>query len=129
MHMRKLSRELWRWLPPIAMMALIFALSAMPASNEEHGLLYLLSRKAAHFVEYALLLALWWRALASKVTDPWALALALGITVLYAVTDEFHQTFVNGRAGRPLDVAIDTAGALAAAALIARTRPRRRARA
>lgn len=129
MHMRKLSGELLRWLPPIAMMALIFALSAMPAGDEDHGLLYLLSRKTAHFAEYALLLALWWRALATGLSDSRALMVALGITVLYAVTDEFHQTFVNGRAGRPLDVAIDTAGALAAAALIARTRLRSRARA
>ena len=126
MHMRKLSREVWVWGPPVALMALIFALSAMPAGNEDHGFLYVLSRKAAHFVEYALLLALWWRALATKLSDRRALAVALAITVLYSVTDELHQTFVNGRAGRPLDVVIDTAGALAAVALIARARLRRK---
>lgn len=126
MHMRRLSRELWVWAPPVALMALIFALSAMPASNEDHGFLYVLSRKAAHFTEYALLLALWWRALASKLSERRALAVALAITVLYAATDELHQTFVNGRAGRPLDVMIDTAGALTAVALIARARLRRK---
>jgi VanZ family protein len=30
--------------------------------------------------------------------------------VLYAVSDEVHQSFVAGRAGRPLDVAIDAVG-------------------
>ena len=128
MHMRKLSRDVWIWAPPVALMALIFALSAMPADNADHGFLYILSRKAAHFTEYALLLALWWRAFASKVSERRALALALGITILYAISDELHQTFVNGRAGRPLDVGIDTAGALAAASLIGRARLRRRVR-
>lgn len=122
MHMRKLSHELWVWVPPIALMALIFGLSAMPASDEDHGFLYILSRKAAHFIEYALLLGLWWRALASKLTGRRALVVALAITILYAGSDELHQTFVNGRAGRPLDVGIDAAGALTAAALIVRAR-------
>jgi VanZ family protein len=30
----------------------------------------------------------------------------------FAITDEYHQTFVSGRTGRPLDVIIDSAGAL-----------------
>ena len=127
--MRKLSRDLWIWAPPVVLMALIFALSAMPADNEDHGFLYVLSRKAAHFVEYAVLLALWWRALATKLSERRALAVAFAITIFYAGTDELHQTFVNGRAGRPLDVGIDTAGALTAAALIARARLRKRVRA
>ena len=125
MHMRNISRELWLWAPPVALMALIFALSAMPTGADDPGLLYILVRKAAHFTEYALLLALWWRALASMVSGRRALAGALAITILYAVTDELHQTFVNGRSGRLLDVGIDTAGALTAAALIARARLRR----
>jgi VanZ family protein len=29
----------------------------------------------------------------------------------YAVTDEFHQTFVEGRHGTPVDWLIDSAGA------------------
>ena len=32
--------------------------------------------------------------------------------VAYAVTDEIHQTFVTGRAGRVSDVAIDAVGVL-----------------
>jgi VanZ family protein len=35
------------------------------------------------------------------------------IAVLYAVTDEVHQTFVDGRLGTPRDVAIDLVGVLA----------------
>jgi VanZ family protein len=37
----------------------------------------------------------------------------VALAVLYAVTDEVHQTFVEGRAGAPLDVGIDALGALA----------------
>lgn len=39
--------------------------------------------------------------------------LAWGLTVCYAATDEIHQLFVPGRAGRVTDVCIDGAGALA----------------
>ena len=60
-------------------------------------------RKIAHAAEYAVLGALLLRALGRP-----GLAFALG--VLYAVSDELHQTFVPGRAGSPLDVAIDAAG-------------------
>jgi len=124
--MRNLSRDAQIWLPPIAMMALIFALSAMPSGNEHHGVLYLIIRKLAHVTEYALLLALWWRALATKWSNRRALASALAIVILYAITDEWHQTFVNGRSGRPLDVGIDLVGALGATVLIARRQSRRR---
>lgn len=121
MHMRELLRV---WLPPVAMMAIIFAFSSLPASDEPHGFLYVASRKLAHVSEYALLLALWWRALRTRTSDARALALALGIAFVYAVTDELHQTLVSGRAGRALDVGIDMVGALGAAALIVRLRPR-----
>ena len=36
--------------------------------------------------------------------------IALVICFLYACTDEYHQTFVNGRTGQFSDVLIDTAG-------------------
>jgi VanZ family protein len=32
-------------------------------------------------------------------------------TVLYAASDELHQTYIPGRDGNPIDVAIDTLGA------------------
>jgi VanZ family protein len=129
MPMTKPARQVTLWAPPILMMVLIFVLSSMPADPEDHGTLYVLSRKLAHFGEYALLAALWWRALVTRLPHRRALTLAVLISVAYAVTDEFHQTFESGRSGRPLDVVIDTAGALAAAMLIARTRRRRKARA
>ena len=44
----------------------------------------------------------------------------------YAVTDEFHQTFVEGRHGSVLDWLIDSAGAALVALRVA-TRERTRA--
>ena len=106
------------WGPPLVLMALIFALSAMPTDDVDRGWLVVALRKLAHFTEYALLLLLWWRALRSRLASRTALGLALVITIAYSATDELHQTQVDGRFGTPRDVAIDTAGALLAAGLV-----------
>lgn len=108
------------WLAPIALMAVIFGLSAISSDDADHGVVYLILRKAAHFGEYALLTALWWRALRTRTTESTALVAAFAIAVGYAITDEIHQTFVEGRIGSALDVLIDSAGAAAAATLAAR---------
>jgi len=120
MRMRHRGSAAALWLPPIALMALIFALSAMPTDDVDRGLAHLLLRKAAHFTEYALLAALWWRALRSRVTESTAMLAALAIAVGYAITDEIHQTFVDGRIGSPVDVLIDSAGAATGIALATR---------
>ena len=41
-----------------------------------------------------------------------ALYLSFIIRIIFTVNNEFHQTFVAGRTGQPLDVLIDSAGAL-----------------
>jgi VanZ family protein len=46
----------------------------------------------------------------------------MAIAITYACTDEFHQHFVSGRHGTPVDVGIDAIGAATAAILIARRR-------
>lgn len=38
--------------------------------------------------------------------------LALGLCILYAASDEFHQSFVPGRGPRVMDIGIDTLGSL-----------------
>jgi VanZ like family len=92
-----------RWLPVLAWAAVIFAFSSVPDLGTGLGGWDLVLRKIAHAGEYAVLGAL----LARATGRPW-LAAALG--VLYAVSDEVHQAFVPGRAGSPLDVAIDGVG-------------------
>jgi VanZ family protein len=45
---------------------------------------------------------------------------------LYAASDELHQTFVEGRAGSPVDVAIDAVGVACGIAAWQLVRSRRR---
>ena len=94
-----------RWLPVILWMGVIFAFSSIPSLGTGLGTWDYVLRKGAHMTEYAVLACLLVRALGSY---GWAFALA----VAYAATDEFHQTFVRGRHGTPVDVAIDGVGAL-----------------
>jgi hypothetical protein len=106
----------WRWGPVVAWAALIFALSSIPDLGTGLGLWDLALRKLAHAAEFAILAALLVRA----VRDRWW-AIALGIA--YALSDEIHQSFVPGREGAPLDLAIDSVGVIAGAILAARRWP------
>ncbi len=108
------------WGPPVALMAVIFFLSAQPNLSTDLGVVDTILRKLAHMAEYGLLLFLWWRPLRQVVSDRLALAAAFVIGVLYAASDEWHQSFVEGRHGTPVDVGIDAIGMAVAALLIAK---------
>ena len=137
--MRGRRRSLVTGLLLLAVMALIFAFSEQPAeaSSRTSGwvtalLLRLLApsfaawnplrqqsflerlgplvRKLAHFTEFMLL----GMAAALHLAPRRMFGLrAWGLAALYAVTDEVHQHFVEGRAPAGTDVLIDSAGALA----------------
>ena len=119
----QLADLIGRFAPPIALMGVIWALSAQPDLGTDLGTIDLIGRKLVHMFEYGLLWLLWHRALGWR--HAWA---AAAIAIGYAATDELHQTFVDGRQGTPRDVAIDALGVAAAAFLHARLRRRRRAR-
>lgn len=73
----------------------------------------------AHFTEYAVLAALLWLALRSTpALVQHATLAAFVVAVLYAVSDEFHQSFVPGRYPDVRDVLVDAAGALVAVLLL-----------
>ncbi len=113
----------WRiepWLSALALMGVIFFLSAQPDLDSGLGVIDLIGRKVLHALEYGLLCFLWWRALRSSAGPARAAALSFIVSVAYAVSDEYHQTVVEGREGTPIDVAIDAAGAGAVALLIRR---------
>ena len=95
-------------------MAVIFWLSAQSDPGPDVGTA---GRIAAHFGEYALLAALWSWALAPGL-GPRALPAAAAISLLYAISDEYHQGFVAGRDSDPLDVLIDTTGIATALFLV-----------
>ncbi len=106
-----MPRKYLAWLPAIAWMAFIFALSANPHPPVPHAgneLLDLILRKLGHFSEYAVLALLFYHPLQSR---PRAAVIALLLCALFAATDEWHQTFVPGRDGNIRDVLIDSSGA------------------
>lgn len=73
-------------------------------------------RKLAHVGEYAVLALLLVRALRLHGLSPKRVVLAAAcVSVLYAVSDEVHQTFVPGRNGVWRDVGIDAVGIAGAA--------------
>jgi VanZ family protein len=98
-------------------MLLIFSLSSRPALQAsavnwlDFGI-----KKTAHFTEYFILAWLMFRSLRQSIKFGLTalLTLTLTLTVLYAASDEYHQTFIVGREGRPRDVLIDSVGALTA---------------
>jgi VanZ family protein len=122
--MPSLLRAALPFAAPLALMALIYAFSAMPSDGTDHGPLVLVLRKLTHFGEYFALTLLWWWALSTRIGGRRALLPALAIAIGYAITDELHQTFVDGRVGTWRDVLIDSAGALTAAWLVDRARRR-----
>ena len=120
-HAGQLVRLVSRFGPPLALMGVIFALSAQPDLGTGLGTIDLVGRKLVHMTEYGLLWLLWLRAFGWQ--RPWA---AAAIAIGYAATDELHQTFVEGRHGTPIDVLIDSTGVLVAA-LVFHYRTRRTA--
>lgn len=112
-----------RALAPLALMALIFYLSGQESVGPE---LPAFTRVIAHFSEYALLAALWAWAL-----GPWlgrrAIPAAAAIAMLYAISDEFHQSFIEGRDSDPVDVLVDWCGIVVALWVVSRLGARRAA--
>lgn len=130
-----MKRFVSKWVPVIAWMLLIFAGSS-DALSAEHtsrflipflrwldpqisfqtlAAIHLALRKLGHLTEYAILAALLWRALRDSLrsTTTFAVTLmALGIAALFAMSDEFHQSFVPTRTPSENDVVIDICGAI-----------------
>ncbi|HEU5064956.1 MAG TPA: VanZ family protein [Gaiellaceae bacterium] len=97
------SRALSVWLPVVVWAAVIFTFSSIPSLSTGLGTWDTILRKAAHMAEYALLGALLLRAVGRELP-------ALLVGVAYAVTDEIHQHFVEGRHASAIDVALDAVG-------------------
>jgi VanZ family protein len=72
-------------------------------------------RKLGHFTEYFVLGGLLWRALRyhdAAASRSRRLALSIAITLLYAISDEWHQSFIPSRTASVVDVLIDTLGGI-----------------
>jgi len=84
-------------------------------SEERLALAHFLIRKAAHFTEYAILAFLAARAFSTSSKEMlrrrWFF-ISLAIVVLYALTDEYHKSFVPSRTSSIYDRLIDVSGGL-----------------
>lgn len=106
--LRFLNSPFGRWLAMLTWMSLIFIVSGRQVGQiPGFGLYDLLIKKLSHVTAYAILMIL-----ALRAVRDWRLALA--ITIAYAISDEYHQTFVPTRSGTAVDVLVDTIGALLA---------------
>lgn len=108
----KVQTILPRWLPAIFMMAFIFYFSSRPGESlpDFHDLDYFV-KKAGHVIGYSLLAISFWYALEEI---PRRFLVAWVLAVVFAASDEFHQSFVPGRGATIIDVLIfDGPGALA----------------
>lgn len=132
--------RVFHYFPPVFWMAAIFLFSTSMFGNESTASVFeaavrffypdvssgsleaahFIVRKSAHFAEYAVLAALWYGVIARHDGCPPARAAmyAVTISILYAATDEYHQSFVHNRGPKLTDVIIDSAGAATAAAMM-----------
>jgi VanZ family protein len=146
---RKGFEFLRTWLPSMVIMAAIFRLSSQSSFGGPGWisrlageliasqatlraitpLLALLDRYGswlAHFGFYAVLaLTLLYAVRRQWPALPHATYMAFGLTVLYGLSDEFHQHFVPGRSADWRDIATDAAGAAVALLTLGRLRRRR----
>jgi VanZ family protein len=111
--LRRTAAWLWRWGPPLLVMASIFYVSHQPdLPHAPDPWLDVLLKKLGHATEFAVLFLLLWRAWRRERPAGQALSWAMATTAAYAISDEWHQSFVPGRKANWYDVLIDVSGAL-----------------
>jgi VanZ family protein len=106
-----------RWIPAIFMMMAIYIASATPSAKiPNYGFWDTLVKKSGHMTGFGLLAGAYWFGLGFDLKKGW---LAWLLAVVYAVTDEFHQSFTPGRQPSLVDVLLfDGGGASLALAVI-----------
>lgn len=108
---KKLNIQLYNWIPVVLIMGVIFWFSSQPSSNlPNFDWADKIIKKGGHMCGYALLAWSYWRAMQFQ---PNHRRLAWFLAILYAITDEYHQSFVTGRFPSATDVFVfDNLGAL-----------------
>lgn len=103
--------KLLNWLPALVVMSIIFWFSSQPAEQlPVFSWADTIVKKSGHVIGYALLALSYWYAMGMAKNKRWLVWL---FVILYALTDEYHQSFVAGRHSSIWDVLIfDNLGAL-----------------
>jgi VanZ family protein len=110
-------RTALRFLPVATVTGLIFALSAQRQLPEPLGPDH--TNVAGHFLVYAgLAVLLWWALAHREPTAGWPLIGAFLGAMAFALSDEWHQTFVPGRTPSLSDLGVDALGALCALVVV-----------
>ena len=106
-----------RWIPAIFVMLAIFIASATPSTKiPNYGFWDTLVKKGGHMIGYGLLAGAYWYGLGFDRRKGW---LAWILAVVYAASDELHQSFTPGRHPSLVDVLLfDGGGAALALAMI-----------
>ncbi len=107
-----MNQRLKNWLLVFFWAGLIFFLSHQPDLKVgQSDIFNFILSKLAHVTEYAILSLFLIRALSEeKIFQRKALLFSVILALLYAVSDEFHQTFILGRHGTITDIFIDSIG-------------------
>ena len=126
--MKPNKKAIISWVAVLLCMAVIFILSAQKGDDSQtlsDSLIIIFGlefssdfiRNCAHFLEYSGLAVLIYNALFQTCGNAKPV-LSVIISSAYAVTDEIHQLFVEGRACQITDIMIDTLGAAAGIAVL-----------
>jgi VanZ family protein len=111
-----------RFIPAIIVISIIWYFSDQPGLKSDYTpIIDFFLRKGAHILEYSILyLTLFWAFLNHKFTKlsqnqfNYIHIQALCIGFIATLLDEWHQTWVAGREGKPLDIVFDLLGFLLA---------------
>ena len=99
------------WLPVFLWCSVIYYLSSIPDLKSDLPNRWdFVFRKISHMMEYGILVFLSFRTFRQNMGFRRSLACAVVFSITYALTDEYHQTFVGGRSGSFSDVFIDSLG-------------------
>lgn len=104
---------LFLWAPVLLWSGAIYYVSGIPSLDSGWGLWDFILRKIAHMVEFGVLCGLLLRAISKTwpaLTKRAVIIISASLAVLYAMSDEFHQSFVPGRTMAGKDVLIDSVG-------------------
>lgn len=119
---QSLIPTLEKWLPnrPLESFLTIFQIPywGILVSIEERGyypFVEFLIRKGTHFLYFGIIGLAIYAALPKFKNRTMA---AIFLTMLFAIADEFHQSFTSGRTASAQDVMLDTAGAITALLLL-----------